>query len=558
MIFLSAWAFGLLSLSAVIAFLYFLRRREERVTVSAIWLWSEEQERPRSALVLLWTKIWLLLVQLAALGALVFSLARPTLTQEFLGGGTLALIIDGSASMQTSQDNKTRYEQALKLAQELIERRRPSQLTVIQAQRTPKLLVPLTEDRARALKILMSSQPTLQSDARSSDLIELLRSQGELDTFDEVIFISDREPSVPLAVTWLPVGEPAKNLAITGFAARPLPDGTPRVTLWARVENFSQEVLEGNLKLFAEDTEIFSQRLDVEPTGSRTVETLAPLRHRFRAALDVTDDFAFDNVRYSVIPARPKLKILWLGERNFFLMRALSTFVELRLQADDTHPPDLIVAHNTTIHNFVGKALLINSSADPWVVHTGNVKEAESPRIVTPTHALVQNMRPEHLMLTTMRETKLAPDVQTLIASGDQPILAAYRSEGVSFIYLGVDLKDSPLVLTPSFPILVRTSLLWLMPELGLPSEQFISEEFATPGFAEQTAINLDPSESAINRPQGAPTARREPSQRVTESYAHTSLWQVGAWVALGMLLMEFFWHYRGVFRRREVDRYGL
>ncbi len=555
MIFLSAWAFGLLSLSAPIAFLYFLRRREERVTVSAIWLWSEEQERPRSALVLLWTKIWLLLVQLAALGALVFSLARPTLTQEFLGGGTIALIIDGSASMQTSQDNKTRYEHALKIAQELIERRRPSQLTVIQAQRSPKLLVPLTEDRARALKIFMSSQPTLQSDARSSDLIELLRSQGELDTFDEVIFISDREPSLPFAVTWLPVGESAKNLAITSFAARPLPDGTPRVTLWARVENFSQEALEGNLKLFAENTEIFSQRIAVEPGGSRTIETLAPLRSRFRAALDVTDDFAFDNVRYSVIPARPKLKILWLGERNFFLMRALSTFAELRIQTDDSQPPDLIIAHDTTIRSFVGKALLINSSAEPWVVHTGNVKEAKLPQIATPNHALVQNVRAEHLLPTTLMETKLAPDVQTLIASGDQPILAAYRSESVSFIYLGVNLKDSPLVLTPSFPILVRNSLFWLMPELGLPSEQFISEDFATPGFAEQTAINLDPSESAINRPQGIPPARREPSPRVRESSAHTPLWQVGAWVALGVLLLEFFWYYRGVFRRREVDR---
>jgi hypothetical protein len=97
----------------------------------------------------------------------------------------------------------------------------------------------------------------------------------------------------------------------------------------------------------------------------------------------------------------------------------------------------------------------------------------------------------------------------------------------VSFIYLGVNLKDSPLVLTPSFPILVRNSLFWLMPELGLPSEQFISEDFATPGFAEQTAINLDP----------------------------TPLWHVGAWVALGALLIEFFWYYRGIFRRREVDR---
>jgi hypothetical protein len=146
--------------------------------------------------------------------------------------------------------------------------------------------------------------------------------------------------------------------------------------------------------------------------------------------------------------------------------------------------------------------------------------------------------------------------VQTLITSGDQPILAAYRSESVSFIYLGVNLKDSPLVLTPSFPILVRNSLFWLMPELGLPSEQFISEDFATTGFAEQTAINLNPSESEINRPQGAPTAtRRELSQRAIESYTHTPFWHVGAWVALGALLIEFFWYYRGIFRRREVDR---
>ncbi len=555
MIFLSAWAFGLLSLSALIAFLYFLRRREERVTVSAIWLWSEEQERPRSALVFLWTKIWLLLVQVAALVALVFSLARPTLTQEFLGGGTLALIIDGSASMQTSHGDLTRYEQALKIAQELIERRRPSQLTVIQAQRNPKLLVPLTEDRARALKLIASSQPTLQSDVRSSELIELLRSQGELDTFDEAIFISDREPSLPFAVTWLPVGESAKNLAITGFAARPLPDGTPQVTLWARVENFSQEPLEGNLKLFVEETEIFSQHIDVEPEGSRAIETLAPLRHRFRAALDIVDDFPFDNVRYSVIPRRPKLKILWLGERNFFLMRALSTFAEVHIQASDTQSPDLIIAHDTTIHSFVGRALLINSSAKPWVLHTGNVKEAKPPQIATSNHALVQNVRAEHLLPSMLLETKLAPNVQTLITCEDQPLLAAYRSESVSFIYLGVNLKDSPLVLTPSFPILVRNSLFWLMPELGLPSEQFISEDLATPGFAEQTAINLDPSESEINRPQSTPTARREPSSRVIESYAHTPLWHVGAWVALGALLIEFFWYYRGVFRRREVDR---
>lgn len=259
MIFLSAWAFGLLGFASVIALLYFLRRREERVVVSAIWLWEEEHERPRSALTFLWTKIWLLLVQLAALAALVFSLAEPTLTQEFLGGGTLALVIDGSASMQTYEKGRTRYEHAIARAVELIEQRRPNRLTIIQAQRNPKLLVPLTEDRARAIATLRASQPTLQGDAAPSDIIELVRSQGGLENFHEVIYISDHAPALP--ITWVSVGEPRKNLAVTGFAARPLPDGTSRVVLWARVQNFSPEALEGTLKLFAEEAEIYQTHI---------------------------------------------------------------------------------------------------------------------------------------------------------------------------------------------------------------------------------------------------------------------------------------------------------
>ena len=552
MIFLSAWAFGLLSLAGVIALLYFLRRHKERRIVSAIWLWQEEHERPRSALTLMWTEIWLLLIQLAALAALVVSLAQPTLTQEFLGGGTLALIIDGSASMQTVEHGQTRYERALAHALELIEQRRPNRLTIIQAQRQPKLLVPFTEDRARALAALKASQPTLQGDATPTDIIELVRSQGGLDNFDEILYLSDHEFYGALPVRWISVGEPVKNLAITGFAARPLPDGTARVAVWARVENVSSEALEGTLTLFAEEAEIRRERIALGPREHRDVEALAPLHNRFRAVLDVDDNFVFDNVRYSLIPKRPKLKIFWVGERNFFLMRALSTFAELSIHTDEAAEYDLVIANNATVRP-LGRALLIKSTADPLVVHTESMSDPGPMRVLLPAHPIVQNVRAEHLRPTALSGAQLAPEVQTLIASGDQPIVATYRSGSFSFVYLGVDLKDSPLVLTPSFPIFVRNSINWLVPELGLPLERFVSEEFATPGFADQMAINLDPAESNVNR-FGSPSVAAGESPETAKGQAYTPIWHLGAWAALGALFIELLWYYWGVFRRREVE----
>lgn len=547
MIFLSAWAFGLLSLAGIIALLYFLRRREERVVVSAIWLWEEELERPRSALTFLWTKIWLLLVQVAALVALVFSLAHPMLTQEFLGGGTLALILDGSASMQTLEGERTRYDLARARAMELIEKRRPARLTIIQAQQNPKLLVPLTEDKAQALALLRASQPTLQSDASPLEVLELVRSQGELDQFTEVIYIGDHLLELP--ITQVIVGEPKKNLAITGLAARPLPDGSSRVVVWARVENFSSEALEGTLYLFAEEVEILQERLYLGPGERRMVEAIAPGYTRFRAMVDVADDFAFDNVRYAIVPRRPKLKIRWLGERNFFLLRALNTFAEPSLHTDESERYDLTIAINSAIRP-LGAALLVNSVAEPWVVRPGIISELGSLQILTPTHPVVQNVRAEHLRSATLPVTQLASGVQTLIASGDQPIVAVYRSEGLSFVYLGVDLKNSPLVLTPSFPILVRNSIYWLLPDLGLSSERFVSDELATPGFTDQIAINLDPTESEINRAHSHNLVAQPSLTKEIHTQMHVPLWYLGVWVALGLLFVELLWYYRSLWRR--------
>ncbi len=569
MIFLQTWAFGLLGLAGVITALYFLRRREERLTVSALWLWRQEQEHPRSALSFLWTKLGLLLMQLAVLAALVFALAAPTLPHEFFGGGTFAIVIDGSASMQTQEQEHTRYERALALAIEHIERRRPSRITVIQAQSAPRLLVPLTESRAQAIETLTSSRPTLQSNASGANVLQILRSQQELANYDGIIYISDH-PSFDLldgSVIWVPIGSPRKNLAITGFAVRRAPEAAPGLALWAQLENFSGEPLAGVLRFFAEETEIFSEPVRVEPKERRSVEMMYPRNTigRFMVALDISDDFAFDNARYFVMPARPMLRILWLGERNFFLERALDIFVKLDIETpasatdiSETEDYDLVIANGVELRSLpAGRFFLMNSSLEPFVRLGDIVVETTSPQLLQAAHPLVQSVHTEHLQTTNFREVELAPPVQTLVTSNGQPVLATYRTGLLSFIYLGTDLRASPLVLTPSFPILVQNVIRWLLPEANLPAEQFVSEQFPAPGFTDRGAVNLDPSESQINALSEGRSPAHDESTHTEKTHTQAPLWSYGAWGALGLLLIELFFHDHRLFakRRKEVGR---
>jgi hypothetical protein len=569
MIFVQTWAWGLLGLAGAITVLYFLRRREERLTVSALWLWRKEQERPRSALSFLWTKIGLLLIQMAALAALVFALAAPTLPQEFFGGGTFAIIIDGSASMQVHEESTTRYERAITLAVEYIERRRPSRITIIQGQDAPRLLVPLTESRAQSIATLRSSRPTLQNDASERSLLQILRSQSELENYDEIIYISDR-PSLDIlkdSVTWVPVGGPRKNLAITEFAVRPAPEAAPGIALWTRVENFSSEPLEGVLKFFSEATEIFNEPVRLEPKEKRSIEMLYASNAvgRFTAALDVSDDFVFDNVRYFVMPARLKLKVLWVGDRNFFLERALSIFAQIEIttpanaiDADETEKYDLAIANGVELDSLpAGRFFLINSALEPLVRLGDGVVEPGSHQLLQAAHPIVQNVRLEHLQATNLREGELASSVQMLIASNGQPIVAAHRSRALSLVYLGTDLRASPLVLTPSFPILVQNVVRWLLPESNIPPRQFVSEQFPAPGFTDLGAVNLDPRESEINTLNEERLPDHIKSMNTEKVRAQIPVWYYGAWGALGLLVLELFFHDRGLFgkRRRRAMR---
>ncbi|MCL6643026.1 MAG: hypothetical protein K6T71_06885, partial [Candidatus Bipolaricaulota bacterium] len=338
------------------------------------------------------------------------------------------------------------------------------------------------------------------------------------------------------------------------------------VALWATVENLSAEAIEGTLRFFAEETEILTEHLRLAPGEHRSVEALAAksLGGRFRAVLEVADDFPFDNARYALIPTRPKLKILWLGEQNFFLEQALNIFAEAEITTrptgdkTNTEDYDLVIVHNTELRTPPsGRFLFLNSPIESVVQLSEEAVPTGALQLLRPAHPLVQNVRLEHVQTSARRDAMFILPVQTVIASEGRPILAAHRSGSLSFVWLGVDLRASPLVLTPSFPIFVQNTMRWLLAEASLPLEQWVSEEFAAPGFTEQGAVNLDPTESrevqifrqaSPQTPQASldlhlrqpPAGEGEQSRR-----SLAPIWYYGAWLALGLLALELLLHDR-------------
>ncbi|HSH77668.1 MAG TPA: BatA and WFA domain-containing protein, partial [Herpetosiphonaceae bacterium] len=119
---LAPWALLVGLLGPVIVAMYLLKLRREERTVSSTFLWQRmvrdvEANAP-------WQKLRrniLLLLQLLALLALMFALARPFLRTTGISGKNLILIVDRSASMAATDAGGTRLEAAKREAIRLVD-----------------------------------------------------------------------------------------------------------------------------------------------------------------------------------------------------------------------------------------------------------------------------------------------------------------------------------------------------------------------------------------------------------------------------------------------------
>src|ERR1041384_6586438 len=103
---LSARARGWLLLGAIIIFFYLLKLKRKRRVVPSVFLWQRAlEEVEANAPFKKLRRSLLLLLQLAALAAIVFALARPLVATRSLASGSSIIIIDSTASMSARDEN---------------------------------------------------------------------------------------------------------------------------------------------------------------------------------------------------------------------------------------------------------------------------------------------------------------------------------------------------------------------------------------------------------------------------------------------------------------------
>ncbi len=590
MTFLSPAAFFLLFAALLIVMLHLLRARERRRTVSALFLWEGLTGDPQSRAARIRQQFDpLLLLQLAALFSIVIALAQPAWQMRTASVSGLAIVLDGSASMQTlTPDGSTRYQSALEEANLLLDRYPSSTTAVLQLSAQPEILARPGLSDPELREAFLSSAPTWYGDGTVESLHSLLGSLGGTSRFQKVVILSDHPwPDVPDSFDMIHVGG-GDNLGLIGFSVRENPTSSG-VTAFVTALNGTDTYQDVTIKI--DDRENQTTLSLLMPPGSIEQYVIPFPSSRgtlFTALLEQEDDYMPDNRRYFSLDRPIDVRVHWLGTENRYIMAALRSISPVVL-VDDPGDADLTVVYNTTAPaSQSGTALLIHGGIESLLSPGENVAVSQI-EVASPDHPLLDGIDPAGFLIREAPAIALPPASRVVLTSGDVPLLATYVAENRSVFYLAPDIMETNLPITIDFPILMRnivstlvrlpSKLSYSAAEVGDPvsltgrgaiaglydaSDRAISLPAGltairpvTPGFhtlltdrgAFAIAVNVPMQESALPSSESEVDGIEATAGRALR---YLQLWPTAAAFAILLLVVEAHWRYerRGTVRR--------
>lgn len=484
------------ALLGVIVLLYMLKLRRQPRAVASTLLWpSSLRDLQANAP---WQKLRsspLMWLQLAIVTLAVLALARPAITMLAGGGQTLAIVLDGSASMGATDAAPSRFEAAKAEASRLIDGLGPEDAgTIILAGARTRVLSPLSSDK-NALRRALSSAAV--EDARC-DLREALSLAASLlrgKRTAQIVVVSDGGAtpisSMPLenvGVQWVRVGQRNNNAAITALdVARPYAAGA-RPQLFGTIANFSAQPRSLDLELKRNGALIAARQISVPASeggkpglSAQLFENLNFADGLFELSFEADDDLATDNRAFATLSPTRARQVLVLGQ-NPFLERALSLDASVQLSrgapADFAGAPktrfDVVACDGVAPPAGVSSAnlLIFRATAEASPVEAEAGGDIARPEVVNwdRRHPVARGASWADLKIARARRVRLkgwgTAIVEgargPLIVAGTRKVLVAGRSQTQRVVWVGFDLRDSDLALRVAFPIFIVNSLRWL------------------------------------------------------------------------------------------------
>lgn len=471
-------------LAGAIIVLYLLKLKRREQTVSSVFLWQDavadiQANAPFQKL----KKSLLLFLQLAALLMLVTALARPFVRAKGLAENKIVVILDASASMQSTDVSPSRFEQAKKQAAGIVSRMGPGDtMLVITASAKTRVVASFTSDKKTLASAINKLEPAdTGCNVRQAMVLALSLVAGRSASPPRVVVLSDGGfgPLTDLSarrakLDFIKIGRECDNVAITGLDSRKTLAGDQQVFIGLR--NYGKRERKFNLEIYLSDQllDIREQTLGPGQAKQELLKDVSDVGGRVTARLDLADGLASDNIGSVYLTKRRKINVLMVTKGNVFLQNAINLDQRTQLTRTETVPADLAKRkYDLVVFDRVeppkslppGGYLLVNV----FPAHGPAEKGAKTsrPEVMdwskdSPVTAYVDF---SSVKIAEAFRLKPKPWAASIIESAGGALAAAGSDGHRSFVQIGFSLLESDFPLHIGFPIFVANCLDYLAPQ---------------------------------------------------------------------------------------------
>jgi len=476
----------LLPLAGIIVFLYLLKlRRKERI-ISSTMLWQDavadlQADAPFQKL----KKNLLLLLQLIAIAFLIFAIARPIVKTKGISENRIVVVIDSSASMQSTDVKPSRFELAKSRAKGIANKMGPRDtMLVITASSKTQVVQSFTSDKNALNSAISKLKPAdANCNMRQALVLALSLVAGNSAAPPRIVIFSDGRfgtltdlPVGNAQLDFVRMGNRSDNVAITGIDSRKNLSGNQEVFIGLR--NYSKSDRTFNLEIYAADKlfDIREEKLRAGEIKQEIISNISQLSGKITAKLDINDDLTADNSGSVYLEKPRNMNVLLISKGNIFLQNALNLDPRTRLTRAESVPVDFGKrSYDLVVFDGVkapanlpqGGYLLISSTSDQGPALTSESSRTGHPTIVDVDehHPITRYVDFMSVRMAEANHLKPKPWARPLVEGEMGPLAVAGANKGRRFVQLGFDLLKSDFPLHVGFPIFITNCLDWLAPQ---------------------------------------------------------------------------------------------
>ncbi len=472
---------GLYALLALVPLIIIYLRRPkpvDRVIPSLMFLFREKGLIKEHSFLKNFLRNLLFFLQLLAITALAFALAKPYLDLEGTAFGSHNIIVlDSSASMQTTMSGVSRFDRAVEEAKSNLGGR----TSIILAGSTAEIILE-NGNSQEAIEILSAIKPkdtttNIEAPLRAA---EPLAKRGKIIVISDFKITEGQDPLVlkrilaskNIPVDFIDVTNKAENIGIINLEI-------DKYKTKVYVKNFDDK----DWKITASLIQGNSAKEQTKAIKANSVEVYVfdTLPGVSKIELDVKDNLNVDNKAFISLPLKTKIKtILVTNQQTSYLKSALTSSRDIELTIVEPpiipsfHGYDVIiigeVQSDYILPSFYrdikeevdnGTSFIVTAQDNLGNLVFGDLLAVELEGIAeTPTQltANVINQFTKDVDFTSVVvekyfKTKAANNTAVVIEAADNPIIAFKEKNRGRVVYYGIIDKHSDFKLSTSYPI---------------------------------------------------------------------------------------------------------